>query len=129
MSSKRVDTIRQSGEGLIRCHSHDSIPLLGLSPQGNNVVSTPSVCGHCLSLISLVSELYKSDLWCRSVHLLSFSYIFTMSSGNITDSSNNGSTNSANKIDWQCVTSPNLIEEVDDLLEVQIAKFNEQLRH
>ena len=52
-----------------------------------------------------------------------------MSSGNITDSGNNGSTNSANKIDWQCVTSPNLVEEVDDLLEVQIAKFNEQLRH
>ncbi|KIM61787.1 hypothetical protein SCLCIDRAFT_25605 [Scleroderma citrinum Foug A] len=41
-----------------------------------------------------------------------------MSSDNITDSSNNSSTNSANKIDWQRVTLPNLIEEVDDLLEL-----------
>ena len=47
-----------------------------------------------------------------------------MSSGNNTDSSNNG--NGADKIDWQRVASPNLIEQVDDSLEVQIAKFNEQ---
>ena len=49
-----------------------------------------------------------------------------MSSGNNTDSGNNG--NGANKIDWQCVTSPNLVEQVDDSLEVQIAKFDEQSR-
>ena len=47
-----------------------------------------------------------------------------MSSGNNTDSGNNG--NGANKIDWQRVATPNLIEQVEDLLEVQITKFNEQ---
>ena len=49
-----------------------------------------------------------------------------MSSGNNTDSGNNG--NGANKIDWQHVTSPDLIKQVDDSLEVQIAKFDEQSR-
>ncbi|KIM63722.1 hypothetical protein SCLCIDRAFT_23905 [Scleroderma citrinum Foug A] len=48
-----------------------------------------------------------------------------MSSGNNTNSGNNG--NGADKIDWQRATMPNLIERVEDLLEVQIAKFNEQL--
>ena len=47
-----------------------------------------------------------------------------MSSGNNTDGANNG--NGTNKIDWQCVALPDLIEQVDDLLEVQIAKFDEQ---
>ncbi|KIM50262.1 hypothetical protein SCLCIDRAFT_34463 [Scleroderma citrinum Foug A] len=50
-----------------------------------------------------------------------------MSSGNITDSSNNG--NGADKVDWQCVASPDLIKQVEDSLEVQIAKFDEQLCH
>ena len=45
-----------------------------------------------------------------------------MSSGNITDSGNG-----TDEIDWKHVASPNLIEQVDDSLEVQIAKFNEQL--
>ncbi|KIM65441.1 hypothetical protein SCLCIDRAFT_22641 [Scleroderma citrinum Foug A] len=49
-----------------------------------------------------------------------------MSSGNNTDSGNNG--NGADKIDWQRVAMPNLIEQVEDLLEVQIMKFDEQLR-
>ena len=49
-----------------------------------------------------------------------------MSSGNNTDSGNNG--NSADKIDWQRIASPDLVEQVDDSLEVQIAKFDEQLR-
>ena len=49
-----------------------------------------------------------------------------MSSGNNIDSGNNG--NGANKIDWQCATTPDLIEQVEDLLEMQIAKFDEQLR-
>ena len=49
-----------------------------------------------------------------------------MSSGNNTDGGNNG--NGADKIDWQCVTLPNLVEQVDDSLEVQIAKFDEQSR-
>ena len=48
-----------------------------------------------------------------------------MSSGNNTDGANNG--NSANKIDWQRVASPDLIEQVEDSLEVQIMKFDEQL--
>ena len=50
-----------------------------------------------------------------------------MSSGNNTNSGNNG--NSANKIDWQCITSPDLVEQLDDSLEVQITKFDEQSRH
>ena len=58
-----------------------------------------------------------------SFHLLLFLKSI-MSSGNITDSSNNG--NSADKVDWQHVTSPDLIEQVEDSLEVQITKFNEQ---
>ena len=45
-----------------------------------------------------------------------------MSSGNITDSGNG-----TDKIDWKHVASPHLIEQVDDSLEVQITKFNEQL--
>ena len=49
-----------------------------------------------------------------------------MSSGNNTDSGNNG--NGADKVDWQCIATPDLIEHVDDLLEVQIAKFDEQSR-
>ena len=51
-----------------------------------------------------------------------------MSSGNITDSGNNGSGNGngTDKIDWKHVASPDLIEQVDDLLEVQITKFDEQ---
>ena len=49
-----------------------------------------------------------------------------MSSSNNTDSGNNG--NGADKIDWRHVTTPNLIEQVEDSLEVQIAKFDEQLR-
>ena len=49
-----------------------------------------------------------------------------MSSGNNINSGNNG--NGANKIDWQCATTPDLIEQVEDLLEMQIAKFDEQLR-
>ena len=47
-----------------------------------------------------------------------------MSSGNNTNSGNNG--NSADKIDWQCIASPNLLEQVEDSLKVQIVKFNEQ---
>ena len=47
-----------------------------------------------------------------------------MSSSNKTDSSNNG--NGTDKINWQHVTLPDLIEQVDDLLEIQITKFNEQ---
>ena len=47
-----------------------------------------------------------------------------MSSGNNTDSGNNG--NGANKINWQCIATPDLIEQVEDSLEVQIAKFDEQ---
>ena len=50
-----------------------------------------------------------------------------MSSGNNTDSSNNG--NGADKIDWQRVASPDLVEQVDDSLKVQIVKFNEQSCH
>ena len=49
-----------------------------------------------------------------------------MSSGNNTNSGNNG--NGANKVDWQRIAMPDLIEHVDDSLEVQIAKFAEQLR-
>ena len=41
-----------------------------------------------------------------------------MSSGNNTNSSNNG--NSADKIDWQCVASPDLIEQVDDSLKSRL---------
>ena len=48
-----------------------------------------------------------------------------MSSGNNTDGGNNS--NGANKVDWQHVASPNLIEQVENSLEVQIAKFDEQL--
>ena len=48
-----------------------------------------------------------------------------MSSGNNTDSGNNG--NGTNTVDWQCVALPDLVEQVDDSLEVQIAKFDEQL--
>ena len=47
-----------------------------------------------------------------------------MSSGNNTNSGNNG--NSADKIDWQCIAWPNLLEQVEDSLKVQIVKFNEQ---
>ena len=50
-----------------------------------------------------------------------------MSSGNNTDSGNNG--NGADKVDWQCVATPDLIEQEEDSLEVQIAKFDEQSRH
>ena len=50
-----------------------------------------------------------------------------MSSGNNTDSGNNS--NSADKVDWQRVATPNLIEQVKDSLEVQIVKFDEQSRH
>ena len=49
-----------------------------------------------------------------------------MSSGNNTDSSNNG--NGADTVDWQRVALPDLVEQVDDLLEVQITKFDEQSR-
>ncbi|KIM56413.1 hypothetical protein SCLCIDRAFT_29646 [Scleroderma citrinum Foug A] len=49
-----------------------------------------------------------------------------MSSGNNTDGGNNG--NGGNKVDWQRVTLPDLVEQVEDLLKVQIAKFNEQSR-
>ena len=49
-----------------------------------------------------------------------------MSSGNNTDGGNNG--NGADKIDWQCVALPDLVKQVDDSLEVQIAKFDEQSR-
>ena len=48
-----------------------------------------------------------------------------MSSGNNTDGGNNG--NGADKVDWKCVTLPDLIEQVEDSLEVQIAKFDKQL--
>ena len=47
-----------------------------------------------------------------------------MSSGNNTDSGNNG--NGADKIDWQRIASPDLIEQADNSLEVQITKFDEQ---
>ena len=50
-----------------------------------------------------------------------------MSSGNNTDSGNNG--NGADKIDWQRATTPDLIERVEDSLEVQIMKFDEQSHH
>ncbi|KIM66948.1 hypothetical protein SCLCIDRAFT_21713 [Scleroderma citrinum Foug A] len=49
-----------------------------------------------------------------------------MSSGNNTNSGNNG--NGADKINWQRVASPDLVEQVDNLLEVQIAKFDKQSR-
>ena len=45
-----------------------------------------------------------------------------MSSSNI--GGNNG--NNASGIDWKRVASPNLLEQMDDLIEVQIAKVNEQ---
>ena len=48
-----------------------------------------------------------------------------MSSGNNTDSGNN----STDKIDWQHTATPNLIEQVEDSLKVQITKFDEQLHH
>ena len=41
-----------------------------------------------------------------------------MSSGN--------NSNGANKVDWQHVATPDLVEHVDDSLKVQIAKFDEQ---
>ena len=47
-----------------------------------------------------------------------------MSSGNNTNGGNNS--NGADKIDWQHVASPDLVEQVDDSLKVQIAKFNKQ---
>ena len=47
-----------------------------------------------------------------------------MSSGNNTDSGNNG--NSTDKVNWQHIAMPDLVEQVDDSLEVQIAKFDEQ---
>ena len=50
-----------------------------------------------------------------------------MSSGNNTDSGNNS--NGANKVDWQRIALPDLVEQVEDLLEVQIAKFDKQLHH
>ena len=50
-----------------------------------------------------------------------------MSSGNNTGSGNNG--NGADKVDWQRVAMPDLVEHVDDSLKVQIAKFDEQSRH
>ena len=50
-----------------------------------------------------------------------------MSSGNNTDSGNNS--NGTDKIDWQRTATPNLIEQVEDSLKVQIAKFDEQLHH
>ena len=49
-----------------------------------------------------------------------------MSSGNNTDSGNNG--NGTDKVDWQRVTMPDLIEQEEDSLEVQITKFDEQSR-
>ncbi|KIM60183.1 hypothetical protein SCLCIDRAFT_26829 [Scleroderma citrinum Foug A] len=49
-----------------------------------------------------------------------------MSSGNNTDGGNNS--NGADKIDWQHVALPNLVEQVDNSLKVQIAKFDKQLR-
>ena len=49
-----------------------------------------------------------------------------MSSGNNTDSGNNS--NGADKVNWQRIATPDLVEQVDDSLEVQIAKFDEQLR-
>ena len=48
-----------------------------------------------------------------------------MSSGNNTDSGNNG--NGTDKVNWQRIATPDLVEHVDDSLEVQIAKFDEQL--
>ncbi|KIM61773.1 hypothetical protein SCLCIDRAFT_25590 [Scleroderma citrinum Foug A] len=45
-----------------------------------------------------------------------------MSSSNI--GGNNG--NNTSGIDWKWVASPNLLEQMDDLIEVQIAKVNEQ---
>ena len=47
-----------------------------------------------------------------------------MSSGNNTNSGHNG--NGADKIDWQCVASPDLVEQVDNSLEIQIAKFDKE---
>ncbi|KIM58097.1 hypothetical protein SCLCIDRAFT_28377 [Scleroderma citrinum Foug A] len=44
-----------------------------------------------------------------------------MSSGNNTDGGNG-----ADKVNWQRVTSPDLVEQVEDSLEVQITKFDEQ---
>ena len=50
-----------------------------------------------------------------------------MSSGNNTDSGNNS--NGANKVDWQHAATPDLIEQVEDSLEVQIVKFDKQSCH
>ena len=36
--------------------------------------------------------------------------------------------NNASGIDWKQVASPDLLEQMDDLIEVQIAKVDEQLR-
>ena len=47
-----------------------------------------------------------------------------MSCGNNTDSGNNG--NGTDTVNWQRITSPNLVEQVDNSLEVQITKFDEQ---
>ena len=121
-----MDVIGQSGTGLIGCHGHDSIPPLGPSPQGNNAVSTPSVCGHCLSSNSSVGEyISPTSSVSQPIFFPSYTFLFIMSSGNNTNSANNS--NGANKIDWQCAAMPDLIERVEDSLEVQIAKFNEQL--
>ena len=49
-----------------------------------------------------------------------------MSSGNNTNGGNNGS--SAMNIDWRHITSPDLLEQVEDSLKVQIMKFDEQLQ-
>ena len=121
-----MDAIGQSGIEMIRCHSCDSIPLFGPSPQGDNVCSTPSTCSHCLSSKSLVSKYIRLTFGVSQPIFFSLSKtFFTMSSGNNTDSSNNGS--DATTIDWKHVALPDLLEQMENSLEVQITKFNEQL--
>ena len=90
--------------------------------------STLSACSHCLSSKSSVSEYIRLTFGVsQPIFFPSHIFIiFAMSSGNNTDGSNNGS---ATTIDWKCVTSPDLLEQMEDLLEVQIMKFNEQLHH
>ena len=106
MGGEHVDVIGQGGVGLIGCHGHDRISLLG--PTCDNVCSTLSACGHCLSLKSLVSEYIRLTFGVgQPIFFLFLQIIFTMSSGNNTDSTNNGS--GAMTINWKHITLPNLL--------------------
>ena len=51
----------------------------------------------------------------------------TMSTGSNTGSGNNS--NGTDRIDWQHIALPDLLEQVENSLKVQIAKFDEQSCH